>query len=91
MIINCMLIIFRNYFPDVADDLKIYHAVRDLSDKLMLQNDLITLALWSKDWLLRFNIGKCMVMHLAQYTIDSSYSDYLSVVHESRDLDTYMD
>ena len=60
----------------------------------MLQNDLNTLALWSKDWLLRFNIVKGMVMHLGhkpeyQYTTDNI--NYLSVVSETRDLGVWID
>ena len=72
-----------------VDDLKTYCVIRDLSDKLMFQNDLNTLASWSKGWLLRFNTGKCMATHLGHkpeylYPIDNS--DYLSVAHETRDL-----
>ena len=77
-----------------ADDLKIYRTITDSNDKLMLQNDLNTLAAWSNDWLLKFNIDKCMVMHLGhdpghQYTIGNS--KYLSVVHETKDLGIWID
>ena len=77
-----------------ADDLKIYRTIHDLNDSLMLQNDLNILAAWSKDWLLKFNIAKSLVMHLGPntkqlYSVGSS--EHLSSVNESRDLGIWMD
>ena len=92
-----LFIIYVNDIPDhvncasqmFADDLKIYRTIHDLNDSLMLQNDLNILAAWSKDWLLKFNIAKCLVMHLGPnikqlYSVGSS--EHLSSVNETRDL-----
>ena len=97
-----LFIIYVNDIPDhvncasqmFADDLKIYRTIHDLNDSLMLQNDLNILAAWSKDWLLKFNIAKCLVMHLGPntkqlYSVGSS--EHLSSVNETRDLGIWMD
>ena len=96
-----LFIIYVNDIPDhinrtsqmFADDLKIYH-IHDLNDSLMLQNDLNTLADWSEDWLVKFNIAKCMVIHLGPNTKHLylvGNSEHLSSVEETRDLGISMD
>jgi len=50
----------------LADDTKIYTAVRDISDSLKLQSDSDTLAEWVNDWLLRFNVKSISACQLEQ-------------------------
>ena len=54
--VNCKIKLF-------ADDIKIWNTVKTQSDSQSLQSDLELLSKWSDEWLLRFNIDKCHVMH----------------------------
>ena len=47
-----------------ADDTKIWNTINMQSDSLSQQSDLDLLSKWSDEWLLRFNIDKCHVMHI---------------------------
>ena len=66
-----LFIIFINDLPDniksslkiFADDTKLFKAVADIQDKNELQQDLNSLAKWSKKWQLPFNEAKCKVIH----------------------------
>ena len=56
-------------FPDTwqpynADDTKLVSEVNNSYDSEQLQKDLDSLGAWADEWQLRFNILKCMVMHL---------------------------
>jgi len=44
-----------------VDDSKLYRIIKDPHDIEILQQDL-----WSKLWLLKFNISKCSIMHLGK-------------------------
>ena len=46
-----------------ADDTKVFTAVHEDADWKRLQKDLDNLSDWSDRWQLRFNVGKCGVMH----------------------------
>ena len=46
-----------------AADTKLYGQVPSLDDARKLQHDLDTLNKWSEEWLLKFNVAKCRVMH----------------------------
>ena len=46
-----------------ADDSKLYRSINDNSDVMALQEDLDTLDNWSREWLLKFNVAKCKIMH----------------------------
>ena len=48
----------------VADNTKIWSAIKKQSDSQFLQSDPELLSKWSDEWLLRFNIDKCHVMHV---------------------------
>ena len=64
----CVLII--NDLPDniknitklFADDLKL---IADASDRVTVENDLLSLEQWESIWLLKFNPKKCKVMHVS--------------------------
>ena len=45
-----------------ADDCLLYRTINDIGDSLSLQNDLIALSKWEKDWQMAFNIEKCHTM-----------------------------
>ena len=47
-----------------ANDTKIWNTIKMQSDSQSLQSDLNLLSKWSDEWLLRFNIDKCHVMHI---------------------------
>ena len=61
-----------------ADDVKIFHRIKNPEDARSLQADLDRLSLWSKTWLLKLNPAKCKSItftlrtlpHLAVYTLD---------------------
>ena len=77
-----------------ADDLKIHHTVHNFNDSFALQNDLNILAAWSKHWLLKSNIAKCLVMHLGPNTkqlYSVGANEHLSPVNKTRDLGIWMD
>ena len=46
-----------------ADDTKILAIIQNNQDTILLQEDLLKLENWSKDWLLKFNTDKCKIMH----------------------------
>ena len=47
-----------------ADDTKIWNIIKTQCDSQFLQSNLDLLCKWSHEWLLRFNIDKCHVMHI---------------------------
>lgn len=77
-----LFIIFINDLPDIvesacklfADDTKIYRVIHSQADQLQLQEDLYKRCRWSNEWLLRFNVQKCKVLHIGNSTnFDFSY------------------
>ena len=77
-----LFLIYVNELPSLvsskiklfADDTKIYRAIRDNQDVEALQTDLDTLARWTDSWLLKFNTGKCKVMHCGRNNPASTYT-----------------
>ena len=65
-----LFIIFINDLPEVvgsvcclfADDCKLYRNIASVVDQEELQEDILSLCKWSKDWLLSFNVKKCKVV-----------------------------
>ena len=45
-----------------ADDCKLYKNIASVVDQEELQEDILSLCKWSKDWLLSFNVKKCKVV-----------------------------
>ncbi len=65
-----MFLFFVNDIPEkvstnvklFADDCKLYNRIRNRDDCAALQDDLDSLAAWSRDWLLRFSKEKCIAL-----------------------------
>ena len=55
-----MLLNYQKFIQIFEDDTQIYNTVQDSG---ILKNDLDKLVLWSKEWLLHFNIDKCNILH----------------------------
>ena len=95
-----LFLVYVNDIPDwmkesvrmFADDTKIWTRVKELQDAENLQRDLDQLQRWSDEWLLRFNVTKCKVMHVGHkmdtryYLRDGSGRIELTNVSEEKDL-----
>ncbi len=60
----------RSHIKIFADDTKIYNSI---SNSNVLQDDLDKLLVWSRKWLLPFNVDKCKVIHYGRHNIDTQY------------------
>ena len=49
-----------------ADDCLFYHTINSFQDHLTLQNDLLELETWAKNWGMRFNFKKCYILSIQQ-------------------------
>ena len=66
-----LFVLFINDLPEIlmnisklyADDTKIMNEMLTAASTLSLQSDLDLAFKWTQDWLVKFNIAKCMVMH----------------------------
>ncbi|XP_065683269.1 uncharacterized protein LOC124813894 [Hydra vulgaris] len=87
-----LFVVFINDFPDTiknvsklyADDIKILSIVNsDLCVK-EIQNNLNKAFEWTQDWLLKFNISKCVVMHYG--STNKSYPLFINGIqlHDSK-------
>ena len=57
-----------------ADDTKLFRQINSKNDQLVLQQDLVSLSSWSREWLLEFNLDKCKMVTLGkQLFSDRSY------------------
>ena len=56
------------------DDTKLFKAIHDEEDSRQLQRDLNSLCDWSNKWLLRFNVGKCGLMHYGNQETKYNYT-----------------
>ena len=71
-----LFVIYINDLPDLvnsniylfANDTKIVNRVDNIQDAMEIQNDINTLQLWSKIWLLHFHPGKCHVLTLGKFS-----------------------
>ena len=76
-----LFVIFINDMPEVvdsicqmyADDTKIFYPVDSKQSGEQLQQDLDNLMKWSHKWQLRFNAGKCKVLHLGRSNQEYTY------------------
>ena len=58
-----------------ADDTKLFRVIKDVNDKIILQDDLHNLMDWSNRWLLKFHPDKCKAMNIASKpSSDNTYS-----------------
>jgi hypothetical protein len=72
-----------------ADDTKVGRVIRNDSDKAALQTALDRLMQWSDKWGMRFNVGKCKVMHTGRSNLKRDYvmgGAVLEKTGEERDL-----
>ena len=60
----------------IADDCLLYRTINDIGDSLSLQNDLIALSKWEKDWQMAFIIEKCHNVYLYGQNGESRLSLY---------------
>lgn len=87
-----LFVIFINDLPDsvdghvkiFADDTKLFNCIHGDEDRKKLQKDLDQLCEWSDKWLLRFNVGKCGIMHYGRQ--DELYEYTMQENGEERDL-----
>lgn len=76
-----LFIIYINDLPEIvdstcrlfADDTKLYKVINNNTDQTSLQDDINSFCNWSKDWLLRFNVNKCKVLHIGNKEYDFTY------------------
>ena len=71
-----LFLIYINDMPDVvskgtiirlfADDCLVYRLVHSRDDQTILQNDLTRLQQWAEKWGMRFNPGKCQIIHISR-------------------------
>ena len=77
-----LFIYYINDMPDeilcklkmFADDAKTFRPMASLEDSITLQKCIYDLNQWSDDWLQKFNIQKCNVMHLGRNNPNYSYN-----------------
>ena len=77
-----LFVIFVNDLPSdldsgvrlFADDAKVYSNVSTALGCATLQGDLAKLERWSTDWLLKFNVSKCSILHLGARNPKHSYT-----------------
>ena len=82
-----------------ADDTKVFTSINSEDDCVKLQADLESLSQWSDKWQLRFNVGKCGVMHYCQdhdeihtYTMhEEGVERKLGILQEEKDLGVIFD
>ena len=56
-----------------ADDTKIYGKVNSQKDIEIIQNDLEKLHVWSEEWLLKCDAGRCKTMHMGTGNSQNGY------------------
>ena len=92
-----LFIIFINDLPKdtsctckiFADDTKLYNSDKNHS---LLQRDLLSFFKWSEKWLLKFNKGKCSVLHMGKnnrkekYYMDSNLTEELKTIESEKDV-----
>ena len=102
-----LFLVFIDDLPDsieslvkiFADDTKVFTSINSEDDCAKLQADLESLSQWSDKWQLRFNVGKCGVMHYGQdhdqfhtYTMhEEGVERQLGILQEEKDLGVIFD
>ena len=86
-VLNCLVKIF-------ADDTKIYQVVNDKSDAASMQTNINKLTEWANTWQIKFNSGKCKVMHLGHQNNQYEYfmeENKLETTSAEKDLGVIVD
>ena len=81
--------IFKKGSKTKADDTKIYGPATTEDEVKAIQDDLEKLQLWSENWLLKFNAGKCKTMHMGSRNLNNNYhmgQTILDSTEEEKDL-----
>ena len=76
----------KNEIKVFADDVKM---ITDPRQSLAIQNDLNLLCQWESDWLLRFNVSKCKILHMGKSNPKNQYvflNSVLKTCTEEKDL-----
>ena len=79
----------RALIKKFADDTKMARIVENQEQAEEMQKDLNTLDEWAKTWGMRFNVGKCKVMHVGRRNARYEYEiggEKLGEVEEEKDL-----
>jgi Reverse transcriptase (RNA-dependent DNA polymerase)/Endonuclease-reverse transcriptase len=71
--INDMPDTVRSFLYMYADDTKMFRRIDSDLDRIALQQDLNRLAEWAQKWQLRFNVGKCHIMHIGGKGVSGQY------------------
>ena len=74
---SLLFVLYINDLPDCvdcesklyADDSKLMSAFSEPLDRISLQRSIDAVTDWTKDWLMRLNVGKCKVMHLGKNNV----------------------
>jgi len=69
-----MLFCMNSVLLQFTNDVKMFRVIRNQQDFQLLQHDIDNLVEWSRLWQLKFNIGKCNLLHLGQ---PHEYGEYL--------------
>ena len=75
----------RTFLSKFADDTKMACIVESAEDRKKFQEGVDSLATWSKDWQLLFNVAKCKIMHFGAnnqrftYTMDGAVLEEVAV------------
>lgn len=99
-----LFLLFVNDLPEwiksslvmFADDTKVWTTVGGQRNGEDLQRDLDSLQRWSREWLMRFNADKCVVMHIgneedvAYYMEGVNGTEKLKSTREEKDLGIYI-
>jgi hypothetical protein len=81
----CLFLLYINDLPNCimhskirlfADDCVIYRDIASKEDADLLQDDLTRVQQWEQQWLMKFNVDKCNVMHFSHARNNTHY-DYL--------------
>jgi ribonuclease P/MRP protein subunit RPP40 len=90
--VNDLASIVKSNVKMFADDTKIWAKIKENEDAEQLKQDLSKLGEWSDNWLLKFNLDKCKVMHIGhdlniEYCLRNGQdTKSLSSTKEERDL-----
>ena len=79
--INDLPLSITSHIQIFADDTEIYNTVQDSG---ILKNDLDILVLWSKEWVLPFNIDKCNVLDFGKKNPNIEYNMDEKLISASR-------
>ena len=95
-----LFLIYINDMPDVvsegtfirlfADDCLAYRHIKTEEDQTVLQGDLDKLHEWTIKWGMRFNPGKCQIMHLARTKPRTKFYELSNVLLETVDSAKYL-